>query len=314
MHKFDLIIIGSGLSGLHAAYPAVKEGLEVLMLDVGYDEHAMLEQDKPLSFEGHRRTDPLQYQIFLGEDLSGMGDPTKGNGHAASMTRGRREYISRNASALAPLVARNAEILQSFATGGLSEAWGAVCGFFDEDEFHSAGLPLQATQGNYEKIIEKIGASGPKSDLYSLQPPARLDTVSAKLLERYGMRKAKLDGLDFEMRQPVLALLTQDKEGRLGTSYRNMDFWDNVGRSVYRGHYSLEELLTEKNFSYRSLIKVDKVLQEDGLALARGKDINTGKELEFRAKALVLAAGAVNSTRIALRSRNMFDVPVPIIL
>ena len=67
---FDILIIGSGPSGAHAAQEALASGRKVAILDVGYadDRYDKLVPAKP--FSEIRRSDPDQRQYFLGQDAA----------------------------------------------------------------------------------------------------------------------------------------------------------------------------------------------------------------------------------------------------
>lgn len=311
MSRFDAVVIGSGLSGLHSAYPLVESGLNVAMLDVGTDESKALEEGAPLSFSEKRRSDPAQYAAFLGEDLSGIGAVERDEGHARMMTSGRRSFIVRSAPELLPVRSGNAIIIESLGRGGLSEAWGAACDFFDEGECEAVGIPASELPEHYRTIIERIGVSG-ESTFYRLQPPAHLDDNQQHLFRKYAARGKPLGGLS--LKRSALALLTEDKGGRQKTAYRDMDFWDNIGRSIYRGHYTLEELERHPNFTYipRRLVSNVHPIQ-DGVRIT-AEDLDTEKPVTYEARAVILAAGAVNTTRLLLASFNRYDEPVPIIL
>ena len=309
----DVIIVGSGLAGLHAAYPLVLEGKHVVMLDVGFDESAPLEEGSEMNFENYRKSESCQYRVFLGDDLSGIGAYGDDRGHAASMTSGRRKYIARQAEDYLPVKSKDVIITQSLAAGGLSEAWGAVCGFFDEKECDEIGIPYEELRKHYETIIERVGVSG-RGTRFSMQPPAIVDDNSMAILEKYNKKKDFFKRRGFLMEQPPLALLTKDFDSRRKTTYRDMDFWDNKGRSVYRGHYTLEKLKAYRNFSYMKDSLVTSVKQDVSGAIVTAKNIQEDTIFHVSGKVVIMAAGAINTTRILLKSFNLFDQKVPIIL
>lgn len=313
MRRFDTIIIGSGLSGIHAACPLVEAGYAVAMLDVGEDDSRVLEAGSAMTFAEHRRLDPTQQRIFLGEDLSGIGAFEQDAGHAGTMTSGRRSYVVRSAPELLPTKSSDAVITESLARGGLSEAWGAVCGFLDEEECAVVGIPAEEMPEHYQAVIERIGVSGPKFR-FDLQPPVKLDDNHMELLRRYARKKNHLRTQGYTLTQPALALLSRDKGARRATDYRDMDFWDNIGRSVYRGHYTLEGLERQPNFSYIPRRLVSHVAATASGVRITAEDVDTGNALIYEARGVVLAAGSVNTTRILLASFGRYDEPVPIIL
>ena len=68
----DLIVVGSGASAVHAAWPAAAAGRRVLMLDVGARDtrYAGLIPEK--GFGAIRAEDPEQFRYFLGDDFEGI--------------------------------------------------------------------------------------------------------------------------------------------------------------------------------------------------------------------------------------------------
>lgn len=314
MPEYDVIIIGSGLAGIHAAFPLVESGLKVAMVDVGLDESADLDRGKGLSFDEERKFDPIQHEIFLGKDLSGIDMPNDPSGHSGNMTSGRRSYITRSTNDHSPIESSEAVVLQSLAKGGLSEAWGAVCGFFNSGECAAAGLPHEAISYSYGEVIRRIGVSGPSRDGYAIQPEAKIDDNARSVLAAYRKKKKAFERLGFTLEQPPLAILTADLGSRRKTSYRDMDFWDNIGRSVYRGHFSIEELQRHANFRYIDGCLVSRVSEDNKGCQVSAKRISTGETILSRSRSVVVAAGALNTTRLLLRSLNLFDVAVPILL
>ncbi len=311
--EVDCLVVGSGVSGLHAALPLVEAGFAVTMLDVGFDDSAALESGEARTFEEVRRYDSGQDKIFLGEDGSAARALTGEGGHAAAMASGRRGFVSRGTEQLLPVSVAGGSLLQSLARGGFSEAWGGVCSFYTKEECEVAGLPADEIARYYQEIADIIGVSG-CSDTYELQPPADIDANSTRMFEKYKSRKSIFDSLGLELKQPALALLTEPKDGREPTHYRDMDFWDNLGRNVYRGHYTLEKLLGHKNFTYVPGRLAQFFTSVSGGVEVRVHTVDSGEEEVWTAKTLILAAGAINTARIVLRSTNKYDMPTPFMI
>src|SRR4051812_15904467 len=110
MPKYDLIVIGSGLSGVHAACTPVERGLKVLMLDVGAVASGDAAKESTKTFEDVRKTDPAQYKTFLGDDLSGIDAFIDGKGHGAAMTSGQRWYVTEGADIYGPVEKNGTEV------------------------------------------------------------------------------------------------------------------------------------------------------------------------------------------------------------
>jgi len=73
---FDVIVIGSGPSGVQAAQAAVTRGAKVGLVDVGHvdDTYRDAVPDRP--FAEIRRSDASQRRFFLGEQLEGARSDT----------------------------------------------------------------------------------------------------------------------------------------------------------------------------------------------------------------------------------------------
>ena len=132
MGTTDVIIIGSGPSALHAAIPLVEAGRSVIMLDVGRrdEKYAARIPDRP--FTEIRRSDPDQHRYFLGDDFEGIPLGQLGTGPQVTPPR---------QFALQPAVDG---FVESFAQGGLANAWGAVNFPYLDIELQKAGLPVAA--------------------------------------------------------------------------------------------------------------------------------------------------------------------------
>jgi len=66
--EYDLLIVGSGPSGSHAAMEAVASGRKVALVEIGYSDDQPQKFDPSKTFSEIRRTDPNQHAYFLGEN------------------------------------------------------------------------------------------------------------------------------------------------------------------------------------------------------------------------------------------------------
>src|SRR5260221_9859985 len=89
----DLIVVGSGPSGAHAARAAVERGLSVVVVDVGNDDDplAPLVPDRP--FSEIRGSDTHQQRYFLGAPPPEDSAAGKGVG---SQLPPPRQFITRD--------------------------------------------------------------------------------------------------------------------------------------------------------------------------------------------------------------------------
>ena len=100
---------------------------------------------------------------------------------------------------------------------------------------------------------------------------------------------------------------------RLPNVYRDMDFYSDHGRSVYRPRFTVEELASHPAFSYRRGLLAEKFEETpDGVRLLAA-DVETKERVTVEGRALALGAGAINSARIVLSSFAAFGTRTPLL-
>jgi choline dehydrogenase-like flavoprotein len=319
----DIVIVGSGPSGAQAAKEAVESGLSVTMLDVGFDEPTLAASIPAAPFSQLRRTDRMQRRYFLGEE--GETDADVNDRIGAHFTP-PRSYIKRGVAQYAPVASQTFFPELSLALGGLAAGWGSGSQVFEPFELERAGLPVGEMRELYESVARDIGISGSLDDdtasasmpERNLQPAAQIDSNARSIFAAYGRKKDALNASGFVLGRACLAMLTQPLE--VGTPlergpnpYFDMDFYSDANRSVYRAKYTIEELEQHPNFRY-----VDRALvtryetSGDGVAVYY-RDLRDGVERRLDARRLLLAANALNTARIVLRSNAAYDLKQPLL-
>jgi len=314
----DAIVVGSGPSAVNAAYPLVEAGLTVRMLDVGNRDpkYADLIPDGP--FSELRRTDPEQHRYFLGDDLEGIGFGHTGAG--AQLTP-PRQYVCKDTDRLQPITSRSFFPLQSLAEGGLGGAWGAGSPPFSSADLAGFPIGLEDLQPHYEVVAERIGISGARDDLmpflgptFALQPPVDVDSNGEGILRRYATQRRSLNRAGLFLGHPRIAMLSRPHRGRLANRSWDMDFWSDAGKSVYRPRWTLDELKKFPTFSIVSRRLVRSYEERaNGEVIVTAANVDGSGTEQHRARALVLAAGTLGTTRIVLRSHGQVDRRVPIV-
>ena len=311
---YDCIVVGSGPAGAHAAWPLVEAGLNVAMIDGGVEDQNNFNLSYDENFESVRKNRQDQQFLFFGKDLDGLNVPQDGD-HASAMLSGRFSYVSEKAAEFLPSKTLDLEVAQTLAKGGLSEVWGGATDALNEDELALLGLPKDEMGEYYQDVINRIGISGPALN-YKTQSAAELSNHGASLLKRSQKNKSILEKLGLTMRPSALALLTEPLGERKATLYRDLDYWTNQGRSLYRARFTVEELERQTNFCYIKNNVVKSIHQSGDTAVVNTIDFShkfSRKENIFRARYVVVAAGALNTTRIFLKSFGMYDKKVNII-
>lgn len=281
----DVLVIGAGAAGAHAALALAEAGVRVAMIDDGRAAAEDAGHGPDRNFEDVRRNDPAQHRWFLGEDWSGI--PLREE--AENGTDGDRAYAATDAE----------------------------CAYLGDRELAALGLPGDALAEAYEDMTARIGIAGPQ-DRPGILEPLRPDHHAEALLRRAADRAGELRRQRCSVRQTHLAVLTRRREdwelrGRLPYAYTDMECFADPRRSVYHPRYTLEELETHPAFTRHRGWAVERV-EEDGRGVrVHARTVDGKITRTFSAQSLVLAAGAVDTARILLRSRGLYGVPVPLL-
>ncbi len=315
----DVIVVGSGPSATAAAVPLVRAGLSVLMLDVGNEDTNYAPLIPESSFVEIRRQDPDQHRYFLGDELDGV---PFGRLRVGAQLTPPRQYLARDTDTLTPLRSESFHPTESLALGGLGGGWGASSPQWDDRDL--AGFPIRHADlaPHYSAVAERIGLSGAHDDLAlhfgacpSLQPPLEMDAAAQSVMERYLLKRDVMQRAGLFMGHPRLAMLSRDTGDRRGSRYREMEFYADSDRSVFRPRFTVEELQRQPNFTYERPWLVHLFRESSGgdavevIAVER----RTGETAAFTARRLVLAAGTLGSARIVLRSLEAYERRIPLV-
>lgn len=313
----DVIVVGSGPAGAQAAEALVEAGCTVTMLDVGFTPETASARPLVRSFVELRRSDPEQQAYFLGEDFRGV--PLQRLGAAPQVTP-PRGHVLRIATGHPPVVSDAFAALESHALGGLGAAWGAVSFPYLDVELERSGLPVGAMRASYERVARRVGISGERDDLQpvrgpleSLEPSLPTDHNAGPLLASYERRRERLQRDRLFVGRPLLAALSRPRDGREAHALDDLDFWANPGDSVYRPEITVRELQKRRGFAYRGGWRVETFAEDAAGVKVAATSADGAVRREFRARRLVLAAGALGTTRIVLSSLQKVGRRVPFV-
>jgi choline dehydrogenase-like flavoprotein len=314
----DVIVVGSGASGVNAAVPLVESGCRVVMIDYGNQDDRYEPIIPALSFTEIRRTDEDQHRYFLGDEFEGV---PLGDARVGAQLTPPRSYIFRDTAAVLPVDSDTFFPMESLARGGLASGWGAGAFPFQDDELRELPISRADLEPHYEAVAERIGISGARDDLLpflgdstALMPPLDLDSNAETVLARYEKHRRALNARGFFLGRTRLAVSTREHHGRGPHRYTDMDFWADSDRSVYRPRWTLEELRKHPNFRYVARQQVLAFREhEKGGVHVEARDVASGTSATHRAHALVLAAGTLGTARIVLRSLKQYGVAVPLL-
>ncbi len=304
-----LIVIGSGPAGVSVSMALLKRGLRVTMLDVGRtmeeglgEEIAELRGKSSLSEEDLNR---LKGGVVV--DASGVEEKKH---FGSSYANGLSDYFR--------VEKRNAWLYLSFAKGGLSNLWGRNMMPLCREDMQDWPLPEDALDPYYSRVLEYVPLAGRKDRLDQLLPlytpspgPMELSGQADKLDKHMHRHAEDLEDQGFSFGQSRLAACFDGSWERSDKCRQcGLCLYGCVYDNLYTSAWTLDELCRNENFTYLSGYLVDFVEKgEDGLTVHAVKEQN-GSPTTFRADKVFLAAGSVASTRIVLKSKKMYNVPV----
>ncbi|MGB7946903.1 MAG: GMC oxidoreductase [Candidatus Binatia bacterium] len=312
-----VIVVGSGASGVMAAHRLLDGCLDVLMLDAGSIDDRYAGTIPQLPYADLRRNDKDQHTYLLGFEYEGV-DIGK-TGPLAQVTT-TRQHVFRRAAEWLHVKSDGFTAVESLAPGGLAEAWGAVSFPFTESELRRCALdPVEMAQ-HYESVAALIGISGERDDLTpwrgaldTLQPSLPPDPNAAAILARYERHRERFQHRGLRMGRALLAMLSKPLGARERNPEYGLDYWNNLGDSVFRPSLMLRLLRCRPNFLCRHGILVTRFRESPReLVEVEGIDLGSRSKVVFRGRQVVLAAGALGTTRIVLRSLDRYNTPTPL--
>ena len=311
----QVVIVGSGPAGVSAAFPLVERGIRVLMLDAG-----RATRSSPAGIDGHDTLRRLResrgyWKVMCGErferfatDDSASSPRLRVPAHREVFADFTRRYAIRTDSFTA---------VGSLARGGLSNAWGASVSRFDDADLADFPISFNDLRVSYRRVAQRIGVSGASDDDLSafhgdeesLQPPIEPRGNAGLLYRRYRARPASAHERGILLGHVRSAVLTRDHQGRRGCTSCGLCPYGCAGRSIWSAQYDLATLLRFPAFRYRGgafVIRLRRLETGYGLTVDPAGD-GALPSRELRTKRVILAAGAIGSTRLVLDALEMHD-------
>ncbi|HEX6767383.1 MAG TPA: hypothetical protein VF103_17915, partial [Polyangiaceae bacterium] len=147
MTDADVIVVGSGASATSAAFPLVRAGVNVTMLDVGNTDAVYAPLIPELPFSELRGNDARQHRYFLGDEFEGV---PFGNVRVGAQLTPPRRFITRDTEKLTPVRTSTFGGMESLARGGLGSGWGAVAVPWDDGDLADFPVKHAELAAHYE--------------------------------------------------------------------------------------------------------------------------------------------------------------------
>ncbi|HSA55168.1 MAG TPA: GMC oxidoreductase [Gemmatimonadaceae bacterium] len=302
-----IVVVGSGASGVHFALSALSNGHDVTMLDVGFQAPHVVEPEASFEALKERLDDPVTY--FLGPNAERVVYPSATSKHFGFPAS--KDYVfSRVPSAR--VASRGFEPLLSFARGGLAEAWTGGCYEFGDAQLERFPISFADLRPHYAEVARRVGISAERDDIERFSPftapylpPLAIDEHSRRLLLRYGARRTQLNAaLGFFLGRSRVATLSLDRQGRGACANLGRCLWGCPRGSLYTPSLTLRECLRSERFTYLSGQFVTHFHYDTSgrVTSVISRSLESGSRLESAGDLVVLAAGALGTSRLYLES------------
>lgn len=304
---FDAIIIGSGPAGVSAAFPLVEKGLKVLMVDGGHKASIQAPSQDYLTW---RHNDANQFERMIGKGFYALQSSKE---VTPKMRIPALSYVFADFETHNQIESSKFAAIGSLSTGGLSNAWGCGVSQYSESELSSFPFPASDLNASYSAIAQRIGISGGgNDDLQNYlglndcsQGPIALDNLNEYLYKKYLHQSiGKNNKSNFLLGRSRVAILSENKNGRLACNLSSNCLWGCSRKSLYSAADEIPALMKFENFTFvPGFIVSDLKPYDSNWQILTSDSLNYKNEF-FIGKKILLAAGTIASTRIALAAMD----------
>jgi choline dehydrogenase-like flavoprotein len=306
---FDVLIVGSGVSGVAAALRFADKGVKPCLVDVGLEppRETLIQEN----FYSYRKSHD-SFTVMIGENFEGLVDLGKKNPSVpAKLASPLMRFVTARAQKYSPMETSGFDVIQSFCQGGLASAWGAgLYRYMDRD---LEGFPIDSRDlaPYYDRLTKRIGISGVNDDLTPyfgkdelLQKPLKPSANASKIMQKYSRKREKFNAHGVYVGRPRLGVLTEEMDGRRECDYSNLEFWQPGLPHIYSPVLTMKELIQKHKLSYQKGLLVKSWNRQNADLIVKAERVESGEIVYLRCKKLVLAAGAVGSARLALQTKK----------
>ena len=304
------IVIGSGPAGTACAVALLARGAAVRMLDGGLT----LEPERAELVERFRRSRPEDWTAAdLAAYQSGMNPDAKGVPH--KLVYGS-DFPYREADQRLGVHYQNVGLRPSLAKGGLSNVWGAAMLPFVERDLKDWPLSDTALAPHYSAALALTGLAASRDELEKVFPlytnaPTHLrpSRQAQRLLDTMTRHQTALAGAGIHFGQSRLAVHGNLPGETSGCVYCRLCMYGCPYGHIHTSADTVTRLQSNPNFHYEPGAIVHRVSESAAGVEIFGQDFATGKTRQWQGDRVFLAAGAIATTRILLRSLEAYDQP-----
>ncbi len=310
---YDAIIIGSGPSGVAAAY--TLKGKNILLLDVGN----LPDRDINLcaNFYDTKKNAESYFRGLIGDNFESLNNIDR-EYLMPKVKAPYQRYVVADANRFGTIRSETFNGFISYAQGGLANVWGAQLYRFNDEDLKMFPINASDLAPYYDKLTGLIGICGHDDDLTpfyglakNLLPPLELSSLGTDLLQKYSRRREFFREKGIYIGKPRLGVLSTDYLGRKKCDYSNLEFFKPQIPYIYTPSVTLNELIAKNLLDYKPKYLALRYKEMDNKIIVEARNIDTSQTDSFDAKKLILAAGTLGTAKIVLNSNEDFQTKLP---
>jgi choline dehydrogenase-like flavoprotein len=297
---YEVLVVGSGPAGVACCWALAEKGVRVILVDPG-GRLGAVDPDRP-DLARVRMGHPRKAAFLLGSELQALREAM----HPSPKLRlgAPPSFVADYISALR-ITTENFTLAGTLAPGGLSNVWGSAASVFDATDLLGTPLTPDDLHPSYCAVAARIGISGSADDdmaafhgRVALQPPIPVGGLAQLLLDRHRRKGAGAGGLKLGLaRNAVLSLAHGDRQA---CERDGFCMWGCRRRSIYNAAHELAALNSFDNVGYAPGCLVELLAPTPDGFCVEGRSPGRGGGVVHRARRVVLAAGTVATSRLAL--------------
>jgi choline dehydrogenase-like flavoprotein len=296
-------VVGSGPAGIACAQALLDRGRTVQLLDAGItlekERLAVVENLRKLPPEDWGAAELAEYQAGMNPDVGGV--PLK-------LVYGS-DFAYRDADQHLGTDYHYVGLRPSFAQGGLSNVWGAAMLPYLDQDIRAWPFGTNVLAPHYESALRITGLAACEDSLADLFPlytnqftELRPSRQAQQLLDRMQRNSRRLSEAGIYFGRSRLAVRGRPSGEAGGCVYCRLCMYGCPYGHIYCSSDTLKRLQEQPRFTYRSGIVVKSVNENGSGVTISGYDRTTRAPLLWHGKRVFLAAGAIPTTAILLRS------------
>ncbi|MGE0709423.1 MAG: GMC family oxidoreductase N-terminal domain-containing protein [Planctomycetota bacterium] len=301
-----IYVVGSGPSGVSAAWALSGRGLAVTLLDAGLD------------LEPERAADVARLQGPPGAWPPEALERIKGR-TAASPSGVSVKYVHGSDYPYRPVGPDPFELHgvathRSFSRGGHSNVWGAAALPCRESDTRDWPVSVRELEPHYRAVLEFMPYAGADDDLSDLfpaasptAPPLRASRQGQALLDDLRAAREPLRAAGFTCGAARLAVRTREGDAAgAACSYCGMCLFGCPSESIWSSRHALPAL-EARGVRYEPGQVVERLREGPAGVTLEVRDARDGRRRALAAERVFLAAGVLSTAAIALRSLTSLE-------